>query len=341
MYFLNKTFNQLLINLFVSKKNTILIAGLDAIGSILFSRLERQNTKLVCLTSDRGTKEIREKGLLVKLISDDAPKLFKPEVYEFLPERYKFKKCIVATKAYNNQVLADHLVEFMDDVSSILLFQNGIDVEKPFTEKEKDWKITRAVSSIGAFRDGNCVTETATGETKLGAINNTDVEEIEKWKKLLLSIGLKTLIPEDLNKNFAYHYYLKAIVNSTINPIGSITKLKNGAIIKDKQLLDLIERIVDEIISILASMMTIPKSDALETIYKIAQNTSDNKCSMLQDLEKSLKTEIDYLNGKFLEISKRENVEAPINSKLVSIIKSLSDKSMPEELAILEFKSLL
>ncbi len=325
----------------MSSKNTILIAGLGAIGSILFSRLEKKNVELVCLTSNRGTIEIREKGLFVQLFSDDAPKLHKAEVYEFLPEKSKFKKCIVATKAYNNQVLADYLVDYMDDEASILLFQNGIDVEKPFTEKEKDWKITRAISSIGAFRDEKGVTETAVGETKLGVMNYNDIKEIEQWKKLLLSIGLDVLIPEDLNKNFAYHYYLKAIVNSTINPIGSITKLKNGDIIKDKQLLDLIERIVDETIAILSRMMTISKTDALETIYKIARNTSDNKCSMLQDLEKGVKTEIDYLNGKFLEISKRENVEAPINSKLVSIIKTLSDKSEPEELAILEFKSLL
>ncbi len=262
-------------------------------------------------------------------------------MFEFLPEKHKFKQCIVATKAYNNQVLADYLVDYMADDSSILLFQNGIDVEKPFTEKEKDWKITRAISSVGAFRDEKGVTETAIGETKLGVMNYNEIKEIEQWKKLLLSIGLNVLIPEDLNKNFAYHYYLKAIVNSTINPIGSITKLKNGDIIEDKQLLDLIERIVDEIIAILSRMMIISKTDALETIYKIAQNTSDNKCSMLQDLEKGVKTEIDYLNGKFLEISKRENVEAPINSKLVSIIKTLSDKSEPEELAILEFKSLL
>jgi len=325
----------------VSIQKEILIAGLGAIGSILYSRLERKNAKLVCLTSNRGTNEIRKKGLFVKLISDDTPKLYKVEVYEFLPEKYKFKQCIVATKAYNNQFLADYLVDYMDADSSILLFQNGIDVEKPFTEKEKDWKITRAISSIGAFRDEKGVTETAIGETKLGVINYTDIEEIEQWKTLLLSIGLEALIPEDLNKNFAYHYYLKAIVNSTINPIGSITKLKNGDIIKDKQLLNLIERIVDEIIAILANMITISRSDALETIYKIARTTSDNKCSMLQDLEKGVKTEIDYLNGKFLEISKRENVAAPINSKLVSIIKTLSDKSEPEELAILEFKSLL
>ncbi|MHA1552670.1 MAG: ketopantoate reductase family protein [Candidatus Heimdallarchaeaceae archaeon] len=325
----------------MSSKNTILIAGLGAIGSILFSRLERKNVKLVCLTSNRGTKEIGTKGLFVQLLTDDTPKLHKVEVYEYLPEKYKFKQCIVATKAYNNQVLADYLVDYMTDDSSILLFQNGIDVEKPFTEKEKNWKITRAVSSIGAFRDEKGVTETAIGETKLGVINYTDVKEIEQWKKLLLSIGLETLIPVDLNKNFAYHYYLKAIVNSTINPIGSITKLKNGDIIKDKQLLDLIERIVDETIAILASMMTISRSDALETIHEIARITSNNKCSMLQDLEKGVKTEIDYLNGKFLEISRRENVEAPINSKLVSIIKTLSDKSEPEELAMLEFKSLL
>ena len=325
----------------MSSKNTILIAGLGAIGSILFSRLERKNVKLVCLTSNRGTKEIGTKGLFVQLLTDDTPKLHKVEVYEYLPEKYKFKQCIVATKAYNNQVLADYLVDYMTDDSSILLFQNGIDVEKPFTEKEKNWKITRAVSSIGAFRDEKGVTETAIGETKLGVINYTDVDEIEQWKELLLSLGLEALIPEDLNKNFAYHYYLKAIVNSTINPIGSITKLKNGDIIKDKQLLDLIERTVDEIITILAGIMTISKSDALETIYKIARTTSDNKCSMLQDIEKGVKTEIDYLNGKFLEISKRENVEAPINSKLVSIIKTLSDKSEPEELAMLEFKSLL
>ncbi|MBY9001398.1 MAG: 2-dehydropantoate 2-reductase [Candidatus Heimdallarchaeota archaeon] len=325
----------------MSRQKVILIAGLGAIGSILYSRLDRTNAKLVCLTSKRGTMDIREKGLVVKLITDETPKIHKVDVHEFLPDKYKFKKCIVATKAYNNQVLADYLVDYMDDDSSILLFQNGINVEQPFAEKEKDWKITRAVSSVGAYRDEKYVTETAIGETKLGVINYSGGDEIKEWKTVLSSIGLEATIPGDFPEDFAYHYWLKAIVNSTINPIGSITKLKNGDIIKDKQLLDLIERIVDELIAILADMITIPRSYALETIHKIARITSGNKCSMLQDLENGVETEIDYLNGKFLEIGKNKEIVSPINSKLVSIIKSLSEKSEPEELAILEFKSLL
>ncbi|MCK5304169.1 MAG: hypothetical protein KAJ72_02895, partial [Candidatus Heimdallarchaeota archaeon] len=64
----------------MSSKNTILIAGLGAIGSILFSRLERKNANIVCLTSNRGTKEIRKKGLVVQLFSDDSPKIHKAEV---------------------------------------------------------------------------------------------------------------------------------------------------------------------------------------------------------------------------------------------------------------------
>lgn len=322
----------------MSRKNSILLAGLGAIGSVLYSRLVRKKFDVIGLTSKRGTEIIKKKGVQVKLISDDSSHVHKAEVYEFLPEKHRFQNCIIATKAYNNQVLADYLVDVMDLSSSILLFQNGIDVEIPFTEKNKDWKITRAISSLGSYRDeDDCVKEIAMGETKIGLVNTESTDELDKWGKLLQSIGLQTIIPSDFQKQI----WFKAIVNSTINPIGAITKLTNGAIIKDMNLLQLIKNVIQECLKIISDKVELEFDDVYNYVIKVAQTTSSNKCSMLQDIEKGVKTEIEFLNKKFVELAKSKNFEAPLNQKLSDVVLDLSENNIPAELAILELRSLL
>ena len=48
-----------------------------------------------------------------------------------------------------------------------------------------------------------------------------------------------------------------------------------------------------------------------------------NFSSMYQDIAKGKRTEIDFLNGKILELGKEHCVQTPINETLVSLIKFL------------------
>ena len=52
-------------------------------------------------------------------------------------------------------------------------------------------------------------------------------------------------------------------------------------------------------------------------------NAGDHKPSMLMDIENGRRTEIDFINGKFVEYGKRAGIETPYNNTLRSLVKGL------------------
>ncbi|MDO8627452.1 MAG: ketopantoate reductase C-terminal domain-containing protein, partial [Candidatus Diapherotrites archaeon] len=59
--------------------------------------------------------------------------------------------------------------------------------------------------------------------------------------------------------------------------------------------------------------------------------TSTNKTSMLQDVLKGRKTEIEFINGKLLELGKKHGISMPVNKALYEMIK-LKEKIVSGEL---------
>jgi 2-dehydropantoate 2-reductase len=51
-----------------------------------------------------------------------------------------------------------------------------------------------------------------------------------------------------------------------------------------------------------------------------------NFSSMYQDIAKGNRTEIDFLNGKIVELGKKHRIETPVNETLVSLIKFLEEE---------------
>jgi 2-dehydropantoate 2-reductase len=49
----------------------------------------------------------------------------------------------------------------------------------------------------------------------------------------------------------------------------------------------------------------------------------DHKPSMLMDVEAGRRTEVDYINGKFVEYGQRAGLDTPYNKTLLSLVKGL------------------
>ncbi|MBE0524859.1 MAG: hypothetical protein IBX40_11075 [Methanosarcinales archaeon] len=49
----------------------------------------------------------------------------------------------------------------------------------------------------------------------------------------------------------------------------------------------------------------------------------EHKTSMLLDLINNRKTEIDFLNGKIIELGKKHNIQTPLNLLIYGVIKAL------------------
>ena len=52
-------------------------------------------------------------------------------------------------------------------------------------------------------------------------------------------------------------------------------------------------------------------------------NAGDHKPSMLMDIEAGRRTEVDFINGKFVEYGQRAGIETPFNRTLLSLVKGL------------------
>jgi 2-dehydropantoate 2-reductase len=58
-------------------------------------------------------------------------------------------------------------------------------------------------------------------------------------------------------------------------------------------------------------------------MIRTAEMTAQNKNSMLQDIEKGKRTEIDFINGAISNLGKRVGVKTPLNSLLTHLVKGL------------------
>jgi 2-dehydropantoate 2-reductase len=289
------------------------------------------------LTSVKSSKFIRRKGLRVKLSSDESLKLHNCEVYGELPEKHIFDRCIITAKSWINEFIVDELSKHLKSSASILLLQNGLNIEKPFLESHNNWKVFRGITSLAAYRTNrNEAYEASIGETKIGSINNEESDLLEEWRILMSNIGLSVSISEDIQKEI----WLKAAVNCTIGPLSAITELKNGQILPDIFLSRIITYILEEFLAVIPKELTITYDEAYQLIEKISRETHKHRSSMLQDIQAGRRTEIDQLNGQIILLAKNKGIEAAVNSKLVKLVNQVIDKSVPKEQIILELRSL-
>ena len=64
-------------------------------------------------------------------------------------------------------------------------------------------------------------------------------------------------------------------------------------------------------------------SESKEFITQVIQKTRDNKCSMLQDIERGRRTEIDFINGFIARESQARGLKAPVNTAITDLIRHI------------------
>jgi 2-dehydropantoate 2-reductase len=60
---------------------------------------------------------------------------------------------------------------------------------------------------------------------------------------------------------------------------------------------------------------------ALDLVLSVASRTATNTSSMLQDVLKGRKTEINSINGYVVALGKKHSLDVPVNETLYSLVK--------------------
>ncbi len=167
---------------------------------------------------------------------------------------------------------------------------------------------------------------------------------------------LEYMGPVNIVENLMGARWSKLIFNSCMSGLSAVTGSVFGEVLNNPKSSALLSFIASDIINVCKKanvdledvmgmdMRDFGRVDTLENFVK-SQNCfrrfyADKltaKASMLQDLEKGKKTEVDMINGFVVKQGKKYGVPTPYNDIAVRVIKGIEDKEFPLSMDNLKF----
>ena len=313
----------------------ILIIGTGAVGIGLSTSLLSQKANISLLARGETAKEIKEKGLKRTGLFTHytfAPDEFNVyEDYSEIPEK-SFDYVLVSSKTTSNSDISEKLNEnrqILKDNFRILICQNGFGNDEAYLRFFKKQEVFCARIITGFTRPERYISEVTvyTEPILLGSLQGQDITHMQEIADMITASGINC----ELNENLDQYLWAKMLYNCTLNPLGAILDVTYGQLTENEYSKELMDRVIDEIFEVIkASPYTTlwDSADEYRQIFysKLVPDTYNHYSSTHQDIKRKIKTEIDTLNGKVIELGEKYGVDVTTNKIIYNMIKALESE---------------
>lgn len=292
----------------------ICIFGAGSLGSALGGILSRKN-EVTLIGRRQNMSPVRKSGL--KLVGD-VERVDHLEARETVKGMAPPDLMIITTKAYDTAGAIRCCRSCADDHTMVLTLQNGLGN----LELLRKWKISKAfggTTTMGAnlIAPGK-VRVSGLGLTVIGS--DLDREGADAIVSAFRSCGLKT----DKDDRILDAIWSKAIVNACVNPVAAVLRVPNGKLIESTVVSHLMKDVSLECELVArASGVSVPTGSTYPRVQSVCEDTRVNNSSMLQDVLRHRRTEIDQINGAICSVGDRRGISTPLNDALVAMISSM------------------
>ena len=286
----------------------IMVMGAGAIGSLIGGLVTNSGRNVAFIGREWQVKEIRESGLHISGLDDLC---VYPEAYT---DPIEADLIFITVKSYDTETAARILL--LREESVVLSLQNGIRNEEKIGRITGIKHVLGGVTSQGALLLGpGHIKHTGDGRTIIGELDGRITERTKEIKDILDGSKIETRITTEIKREL----WNKLIINVGINAITAITGLENGYIYKMKNLRELSRRCVREALKV-AEEAGIDTDVREEDVLNVARLTAENRSSMLQDLDRGRKTEINEINGVVVALGEKYGVKCEVNKALLHLV---------------------
>jgi 2-dehydropantoate 2-reductase len=299
----------------------IVILGAGAIGSLFGALLSKKND-VVLIGRTSHVNAIRKNGLTIDGKTQLNVKISAEDSVDAIP--FSVDLLVVTVKSYDTESVINQAKQIIHNKTVVLSLQNGLDNIKAIEHVVDRRQIIVGVTTHGAFfSKPGCIKHTGVGKTILGELDGETSERIKNIENVFNKSGIETVV----SKNIIKEMWVKAVVNSCINPITAFFGCSNGYLLENPLLEKIVENVCEESTSIgNAHGINLSCQDMVQKTKEVIRNTSENYSSMLQSVRKGKKTEIDSINGALVDIGRTYDVDVSLNEILVSLVKTFSNQ---------------
>jgi 2-dehydropantoate 2-reductase len=289
----------------------IVVIGAGALGTFYSAMLASsgQDVTLVCRERD---VEILKKGIHVQGTLD---RVASPAVSTIVPPS---DLIFVTVKSYDIASAVKGIG--LKPGTLVVIIHNGLGPDEEAAAIAGKGHIAIGISYSGVtFLEPGNVRLAGYTETVLGSVEPAVVQKLGAVKDVLEKAGLRARVAGDIRAA----QWEKLYANIAINPITAITGLNNGMLVEVPELKALAAEVVKEASRVSDALGIKTSVDPVENAFRVIRDTAGNRSSMLQDVSRGRRTEIDALNGRVCELGRKAGIPTPYNQALTALVKGL------------------
>jgi 2-dehydropantoate 2-reductase len=230
---------------------------------------------------------------------------------------------LVCVKAFQTAAAAKWAAPCAGEQTSVLTLQNGLGNLEALSAAFGPSHVIGGTTGHGAILESvGRVIHSGTGETIIGEQSGEITPRLQKIKSLLDKAGIPATITTNLNGAI----WGKMVINCAINPLAALTRLRNGDLLKEPALANLLAQVAVEAAQVAsASGIELPYPDPAEQTKKVCLQTAENINSMLADVLSHRPTEISEINGAVVRTAEAVGLRAGLNGALTSLIRGIEE----------------
>jgi 2-dehydropantoate 2-reductase len=296
----------------------IVIVGPGALGCLFASFLWRTKNEIWLLDRRKERSLLLAKnGIRIEGISGNWQAA--PRVAYKAEQVGKAAVVIICVKSYDTKQAAHSCLPLLDEDSAVLTLQNGIGNLEIISEIVGSEKVIAGVTNHGAtLVDTGKIRHAGKGETFIGRLDSKISVRLRRIREVFNHASVQTRISRDIKGLL----WSKLIINTGINALSAITRLKNGRLIEFEGTRQVLREAVLEAVKVAKrKRIKLIYDDPLAKVEAVCEATASNISSMLQDVLKKKRTEIDFINAAIVRQAKELGISTPVNAMLVNLVK--------------------
>ena len=292
---------------------SILIVGTGALATLFAARLAAAGTSVTMLgTWPEGLAALSETGARV----DGAGRAFHVHATDDPAECKGARLALVLVKAWQTERAARQLADCLAEDGVALTLQNGLGNDTVLAGTLGLPRVARGVTTLGA-------TLLAPGLVHLGGEGPVSLESHARLfplEEMIRQAGFVVNVMDDVQSLV----WGKLVVSSAINPLTALLRVKNGELLEHPSARALLGELARETAAVAKTLgVALPFPGPERAAEEVAQRTAGNQSSMLQDVLRGAPTEIDAINGAVVRLAEEENLPAPLNRTVWSLVKAI------------------
>jgi len=312
-----------------------MIVGIGALGGTIATRAVSAGVPVWLATrTAESAKVLRSSGLRVSGIGGTATA---DSVHVAAIEEYaqadKFDLILLATKAHDALEIAPFLSNLLTPGGTLLPIQNG-SVSQILADRLGSVVVLGGLSNLGATMVKPGIYEQRNaGHLLIGELTGGLSDRVAK-----ITQALSGAIEFRVTPNLRGAVWAKLLLNCSVTTIGAVAAQSMRQYMMSSAGREVFRQVYDEALSVALASGTRPERMSVEPIPPGWQGTSvpgddynvwidqimstygDIKASMLQDFERGLRTEIDFINGYVAQLGRQIGIPITLNAAMTDMV---------------------